>query len=115
MERRLMICSPKLRVGLAACVLAATGMVACPGIAHTQPKLVNVCGSDDAAGGLNLATAIAQGGPITIKCPAGQSEIKITKTRNLTADLSIAGDVPVTLPGPTSGPMFTSSRALTLT
>lgn len=110
-----MICSPKLRVGLAAWVLAAAGMVASPGIAHTQPKLVNVCGSDDAAGGLNLATAIAQGGPITIKCPAGQSEITITKTHNLTADLSIVGDVPVTLRGPMTGPMFTSTRAVALT
>ena len=110
-----MICSPKLRAAVAACVLAATGMLANPGIAHTQPNLVNVCGSDEAAGGLNLAAAIAQGGPITIKCPAGQSEIKITKTRNLTADLSIAGDVPVTLRGSSSGPMFTSSHALTLT
>jgi hypothetical protein len=75
---------------------------------------VSVCGSDDAPGGLNLASALATGGPIRIKCAAGQQDIQITQTRNLLKDTTITSDAPATLHGPANKPMFTTAHALTL-
>lgn len=91
--------------------------IAEPGQAPAQPgQVVTVCGSDDAPGGLNLATALSRGGPITIRCPDGQNEIRFTRTRNVAVDTAIigGGDRHVSLRGPTGSPMFTTSRALTL-
>ncbi len=95
--------------------LAAASTVAGTTLARAQPvQVVNVCGTDNGGGGLNLATALAQGGPISIQCPAGQTEIQITQTRALANGAKIAGQGNVTLKGPSSGPMFTTSRTLQL-
>lgn len=80
-----------------------------------QPaRIVTVCGRDDSAGGLNFATAVSQGGTVTIRCPAGQDAIELTRTYALASNLAISGEGSVTLRGPNSGPMFTTSQTLRL-
>lgn len=82
--------------------------------ARAATQVVNVCGRDDAAGGLNLATALAAGGDIAIRCPAGQNAIAITVTRNVAGIASIDGDGKVTLRGPVAGPLFSAAISLRL-
>lgn len=110
-----MTCSEAMRITPLAGFAAVAGLLATACLAQAQPvQVVNVCGSDDAGGGLNLATALAQGGSITIQYPAGQTEIQFTQTRNLAAAVAILGEGEVTLRGTASGPMFTTSRTLRL-
>lgn len=112
---RSMTCSEIMRATLLACIVAASNSVwSAPGALAQPVQVVNVCGSDDAGGGLNLATALSQGGSIEIRCPAGQTEIQFTQTRSLSAAVSITGEGDVTLRGPASGSMFTTSRSLRL-
>ncbi len=108
-------CIDATRAAILISVLAVTAVLLAAAPVSAQPEqIVSVCGSDDAPGMLNLATALAVGGPITIRCPAGQHELQLTQTRNLTADTTISSDRPLTLRGPANKPMFTTSHALTL-
>jgi predicted outer membrane repeat protein len=77
-------------------------------------QVVTVCGRDDAPGGLNLATAIAAGGDIVIRCPAGQETIQLTATRDARGIVRVDGGGKVTLRGPVAGPLFTADIALRL-
>lgn len=111
-----MACSDKLRSVVLGCLCVAAGLPWLPAVSSAaQPvQTVDVCGSDDAAGGLNLASALAAGGSIEIRCPAGQAEIAFTQTRALAGPVTIVGDGNVTLRGPSSGPMFRTSHVLRL-
>lgn len=104
------------RAAILTCVLAVTAVIvptAAPVSAQPE-QVVSVCGTDNAPGSLNLATALAVGGTIAIRCPAGQQEIQLTQTRNLEAVTAIRSDEPLTLRGPANKPMFTTTHALTL-
>ena len=83
-------------------------------MALAAPQVVTVCGRSDAAGGLNLATAIATGGDIVIRCPAGQQEIQVVATLNARGIVHVDGEGKVTLRGPVAGPLFTSDISLSL-
>ncbi|MGV9868907.1 hypothetical protein [Rhodococcus koreensis] len=108
-------CTEVIHRILLSCLIVPFGLLIGISPAQSQPgQIVTVCGSDDAPGGLNLATALAQGGPITIRCPAGPQEIQVTQTRNLTADVALAGEGQVTFRGPSNKPMFTTSHSLKL-
>jgi predicted outer membrane repeat protein len=91
--------------GFAAAALAL--LVASP--AAAAPTVVTVCGRDDAGGGLNLVSALASGGEIVIRCPAGQQVIEITATRALVPGTSLDGEGKVMLRGTLSGPLFTAT------
>ncbi len=103
------------RAARLAAFVSATGAFLATNVALAQPvQMVTVCGRDDAGGGLNLATALALGGNISIQCPSGQDTIELTRTHALTAAVAIAGDGRVKLHGPSSAPMFTTSQRLQL-
>jgi len=84
------------------------------GALASAQQVVTVCGRDDAPGGLNLATAIAAGGEIVIRCPAGQQTIQLTATRNARGIVHVDGEGKVTLRGPVAGPLFTADIVLRL-
>ncbi|MFC0342372.1 hypothetical protein [Paracoccus niistensis] len=109
------ISSDLIRAGVLALGVAAALAAALPGLATAQPvQVVDVCGRDDAPGGLNLRTALAQNGQIRIECPPDQPIIEITQTLALSGDADISAVGPITLRGPASAPMFTTSRHLRL-
>jgi predicted outer membrane repeat protein len=95
-------------------VLGVITQVAGGALASAQQQVVTVCGRDDAPGGLNLATAIAAGGEIVIRCPAGQDAIELTGTRDARGIVHVDGEGKVTLRGPVAGPLFTADIALRL-
>ncbi len=103
-----MICSRRLAA-------LAMGFMLFAGSAVAQEQVVTVCGRDDAAGGLNLATALGQPGSIVIRCPSGEDHIAITATRNIPSSRTIRAEQTVTLSGPGNGPMFTTALSLYLT
>ena len=70
--------------------------------------VVTACGTDTAAGGTNLATALAAGGDISIRCAGGVREIRLTTAWVFRKATAIDGGNQVTLVGPGSGPMFVS-------
>ncbi len=108
-------CTNAIRTVFLASAVVATGVLSAQAPVRAQAEqIVSVCGSDDAPGALNLATALAVGGSIIIRCPAGQQEIRLTQTRDLPADTTIHGDGPLTLRGPANTPMFTTTRSLQL-
>lgn len=83
-------------------VVAALALTALSARAQT---VVTACGTDTAAGGTNLATALATGGDIKIACAGGANEIRLTAARSLPATTNIDGGG-VTLIGPGNGAMF---------
>lgn len=108
-------CTDALRTAIIIAVVAvATILVPAARVSARPDQIVSVCGTDDAAGGLNLATALSKGGQIIIRCPPGQQEIRFTQTRDLMADITITADGPLTLRGPANNPMFTTTHALGL-
>lgn len=114
-----LIASPSRRaysVGIRGALLVSLlGAVASLGTAAwATPLVVTVCGRDDAPGGLNLASALTQGGEIVIRCPAGQSVIEFTRTHETRSIVSIDGEGKVTLRGPVAGPLFKPDMALRL-
>jgi hypothetical protein len=66
---------------------------------------VTTCGTDTAAGGLNLATALVTGGDIQIQCAGGPNEIRFTAAHTIAAATRIDGGS-VALIGTGSGVMF---------
>lgn len=90
-------------------------MLAWTGVAIAAPQIVTVCGRADAPGGLNLETAYAAGGIIQIRCPAGQTEIVLTRTLTTPATVEIDGAGKVALRGPVAGPLFAVGTGLHLT
>lgn len=93
---------------LAAAALALTALSA------RAETVVTACGTDTAAGGTNLVTALAAGGDIRIACAGGPNEIKLTAARSLPAATTIDGNS-VTLIGPGNGVMFVLPGAQPLT
>lgn len=83
-------------------VVAVLALTALSARAQT---VVTVCGTDTAAGGTNLATALATGGDIKIACAGGANEIRLTAVHSLPATTKIDGGG-VTLIGPGNGAMF---------
>jgi len=77
-------------------------LVASPSLAVT---VVTACGTDDAAGGMNLKTALAAGGDITIQCAAAPNEIKFKTPHALAVATTIDGNG-VTLIGTGDNDMF---------
>lgn len=115
MGRPLMRCSRLSHAILVAGSFVAAALASMATGVRAQPvQVVNICGSDDASGGLNLATALVVGGPVSIQCPAGHTEIQFTRTHTLPAGTTIEGVGTVTLKGPSSGPMFKTSGLLQL-
>lgn len=100
-------CTIALAVGVAVTLISSTP-------AHAAPQVVTVCGRDNAPGGLNLATALAAGGEIVIRCPAGQQVIELTRTLDARGIVHVDGEGKVTLRGPVAGPLFTADISLTL-
>ena len=98
---------------LAVLLLLGVAAASAP-VALAAPQVVTVCGRDDAPGGLNLATAIAAGGEIVIRCPAGQQAIELTATRDARGIVHVDGEGKVTLRGPVAGPLFTADISLRL-
>jgi hypothetical protein len=82
--------------------------------AASAQTVVTVCGRDDAAGGTNLAAALAVGGPIVVRCGTGPQTIQITQTHALTQVTAIDGEGGTTLEGDGTRPLFTNSATLTL-
>jgi predicted outer membrane repeat protein len=77
---------------LAACVTAAS-------VSAQSPRaIVNRCGSDVDAGGMNLTQALAAGGDVTFSC-GGPATIKITKSHSVDRSVFIDGGGNVTLDG----------------
>ncbi len=107
-----MISTRKPNAFVLAWLIAAAALFGAVPAPAEPVQVVNVCGSDDAPGGLNLSTALATGGEITVRCPAGQNEIAFTQTQNLGTGVAITGDGDVTLRGPSSGAMFTTAHRL---
>ena len=81
---------------------------------RAAPQVVTVCGRDDAPGGLNLATAMAAGGDIVIRCLAGPSVITLTSTLAARGIVHVDGEGKAVLRGPVAGPLFTADVALRL-
>lgn len=94
--------------------LALAGALLAPGTVSAAPTIVNVCTSDIAPGGTNLAAAIAQGGEISIRCPAGAAVIRITRTHQIPRSTQIDGNGQATLLGNGLAPMFTGANGLAL-
>lgn len=78
-------------------------------VAHSE-TVVTACGTDTAAGGMNLATALAAGGDIRIACAGGPNEIRLTTERALSSATTIDGGG-ATLKGPGGGVMFRPAGA----
>jgi hypothetical protein len=92
---------------LASCLLLTSPQA----IAQT---IVTACGRDDAAGGTNLATALALGGAIVIRCASAAQTVEMTKTYAVANDTSIDGEGRVALTGQGARPFFTNAHTLTL-
>lgn len=111
----LVVCGRKpRRRRLVAFMAAMAAAVTYAAVAYAAPQVVNVCGRSDAGGGLNLATAIAAGGEIVIRCPAGAETIDVTSTLDARGIVHVDGEGKVTLRGPVAGPLFTSDISLHL-
>jgi hypothetical protein len=80
----------------------------------SSQTVVTVCGRDDATGGTNLATALAAGGAIVIRCGSAPQTIQITRTHVLPPATSIDGEGRTTLTGDGSAPMFTATGTVRL-
>ena len=75
---------------LAACMLPVSAAVA--------QTVVTACGTDDAAGGMNLRDALATGGAIVLRCPPPHV-IRIT-ARDYSGNAATAGrELPVRIVG----------------
>jgi hypothetical protein len=72
-------------------VATAIGLAATAVVSAQPAQVVDVCGQDDAGGGLNLSTALSRGGSIVIRCPAGQDTIELTQARTLPAFVEVEG------------------------
>ena len=85
--------------------------IATPAFAQTS---VTVCGTDNAAGGMNLRDAIALGGRINFKCGAAPAVIRVTAPLALKTPTQIDGEGRITLEGPGAGSMFVATTQLEL-
>jgi hypothetical protein len=99
---------------IVALIVGATATLTMVPLARAATQVVNVCGRDDAPGGLNLAVAIAVGGEIVIRCPTGQQAIEFTRTLDARGIVHVDGEGKVTLRGPVAGPLFTADNAISL-
>ena len=75
---------------------------------------VTVCGSDDAAGGVNLLQALAGGGEIVVRCGAGPQTIAITRTHAITRETSLDGEGRLSLTGVGTANFFALTATLKL-
>jgi predicted outer membrane repeat protein len=107
-------CLPGVRARIIVLVLGVITALTGGELASAAPQVVTVCGRDNAPGGLNLATAIAAGGEIVIRCPAGQQAVELTGTLNARGIVHVDGEGKVTLHGPVAGPLFTADISLRL-
>jgi hypothetical protein len=80
--------------------------------AATAGGTVTVCGSDDAAGGVNLAQALATGGHVDFSC---SGQITLTRTYVLNADYTIDGGNKVVLRAAPGGMFIGGARAARVT
>jgi predicted outer membrane repeat protein len=76
---------------------------------------VTTCGSDNAGGGTNLASALAQGGRIEFSCRVGSRTIRITRRHELVRSVEIDGADQVVLDGARATTMFSIPAGVTLT
>ena len=80
--------------------------------------IVTACGTDTAAGGVNLATAVVTGGEIIIRCADGSTEIRFTQAHSVGPPTTIDGEGKITLNGAGLPAMFefplSGARQLTL-
>lgn len=112
--RRTRLPGGRARARIIALVLGMTAALTSGGLVCAATQVVTVCGRDDAPGGLNLKTAIAAGGEIVIRCPAGQQAIELTGTRDARGIVHVDGEGKATLRGPVAGPLFTADISLSL-
>ena len=83
-------------------------------LAAQAETVVTACGTDNAAGGVNLVSALATGGDIRIACAGGPNEIKLTGERVLSGATTIDGGG-ATLSGTGNGVMFVPAGPARLT
>jgi predicted outer membrane repeat protein len=88
---------------LLAATLAAVALCSASASAQT---VVTACGTDDAPGGMNLATALTIGGDIVIRCSTGGTTIAFNDAHVLRLATTIDGEGRVTLDGGGDLPMF---------
>jgi hypothetical protein len=69
-------------------------------------QIVTACGTDNAAGGLNLRSAVAAGGDIVVRCAGGAAAIQMTATLVVRNDTTIDGEAHLTIRGTGDGAMF---------
>ncbi|MEZ0168342.1 hypothetical protein [Microvirga sp. TS319] len=105
-----MRCSDRFVLALTMGLLAA---LAAPARVQAQ-SVVTACGRDDAMGGLNLRDALATGGPVVLRCPAGQPAIELTATYTVTGLVSIDGESRALLFGTGARPFFEGQGRLEL-
>ena len=96
--------------------LLALVFVACcgPQAQAAPPTEVNVCGRDDAPGGVNLEQAMAIGGDIVVRCGTGPQTIEITRTYTVTGTTRIDGANQLTLTGTGAAHFFKLTGTLKL-
>ncbi len=97
-------------------LFAAAGAMAAlaAGAAASAQTVVTACGTDTAAGGVNLAGALGAGGDVVIRCADGADTIQLTGTRTIYQDTTLDGEGRVSIMGPGDGPMFVLDGPRTL-
>lgn len=84
-----------------------------PASAAVAQTVVTACGTDDAAGGVNLRDALATGGAIVLRCPPPHV-IRITATRTLRPGTSVDGEGRAILQGAGPSDMFKGTGAVVI-
>jgi predicted outer membrane repeat protein len=86
-------------------LLVACSLIACADVAFADAR-VTLCAVDTQSGpGVNLATALAEGGRITFGCPAGTT-IRVTRAYPLPRPVEIDGERRITLDAAGATDMF---------
>lgn len=95
-------------------IVVLLGAALCIATNASAQTSVTVCGTDNAAGGMNLRNAVALGARITFKCGAAPAVIKVTAPLPLKTPTQIDGEGRITLQGPGAGSMFVATTQLEL-
>lgn len=88
------------------CLTATLAAFAFWCVSAVAQTVVTACGADNASGGMNLATALASGGDIIVRCESGGTTIAITQTHVVRHPTSVDGEGRVTLDAGNSRHMF---------
>jgi predicted outer membrane repeat protein len=97
----------RARLGWCVAALCALAPLAprAAGAQEQRPTIVDRCGTDVDAGGTNLATALAAGGPVRFAC-GGQATIRVTRPHSITRGVDLDGAGQITLDGNNDTPFL---------